>query len=99
MLNPTRTLVLGVAGGLVIGATAGLLLAPKSGSELRSMLREQAQKWVSDVVDFFTAMPEAQPVEVNLANSGLTDTDRRRADELMREANDILHGLKNTKEA
>jgi gas vesicle protein len=41
--------LIGVTVGALVGATIALLLAPESGDELRSMLRERGQNFMSEV--------------------------------------------------
>lgn len=41
--------MIGVTVGALVGATIALLLAPESGDELRSMLRERGQNFMSEV--------------------------------------------------
>jgi len=41
-MNKSSTMGIGLLTGLAIGAAVGLLAAPKSGAETRSMLKEKA---------------------------------------------------------
>ena len=41
--------MIGVTVGALVGSTIALLLAPESGDELRSMLRERGQNFMSEV--------------------------------------------------
>jgi len=40
-----RTIALAFIGGVILGGAAGLLLAPKAGSDLRGAIGEQARNW------------------------------------------------------
>jgi gas vesicle protein len=41
--------MIGIAVGSLVGSTIALLMAPESGDELRTMIRERGQNFFSDV--------------------------------------------------
>ncbi|TAL12298.1 MAG: YtxH domain-containing protein [Nitrospirae bacterium] len=49
--SQVKTVTLMFVGGAVLGAIAGLLLAPKSGEETRKEIKDYASKVKGDVVD------------------------------------------------
>ncbi len=60
-------LILGIIGGVALGAVAGILLAPDKGTEVRRKISETAGDWASQLSDIFN---NAKDQVTNLANKG-----------------------------
>lgn len=52
MRTSRKNALLAAGGGLIVGALAGLLLAPQSGRRTRALIRDKAVKLSHDVADF-----------------------------------------------
>ena len=49
--NSKNRLLIGL-GGVILGAAAGLLLAPQSGRRTRSLIKDKSVKYSHDIADF-----------------------------------------------
>nr|MBP8823067.1 YtxH domain-containing protein [Flavobacteriales bacterium] len=69
--------VLGILAGLAAGVAIGMLLAPRSGKETRSMLRNKGKKAMDDLEDLldhgYEKWKEARNTVVERANMTKTD--------------------------
>ena len=53
-MNKTTKIVIGIAGAAAAGAVIGLLIAPKSGSELRNQITKATNDFASSLTDTLT---------------------------------------------
>jgi gas vesicle protein len=77
-VNDQNHFVWGFLIGGIMGALAGLFLAPKSGKELRAELKEKGSEAFEDAKEFYS--------EARVKAKAILDDARRRADELRKEA-------------
>ena len=80
--NEQSKFLCGLLMGGILGALAGLLLAPKPGRQLRSELRERGEEAFEDARQFYA---EAQEKAKTLVEDA-----RRRAEEMTKEAERYL---------
>ncbi len=80
--NEQNKFLCGLLMGGILGALAGLLLAPKPGKELRSELREKGEGALEDAKKFYAEAQEKAKV--------LIEDARRRAEDLTKEADRYL---------
>lgn len=89
----SRGFMIGALIGGVAGAVTALLLAPKSGSELRKDLADQSQDIYFKASDYFKNMEGKVGEVVNegkLRAQGIMDTAKTKAEELMHDAENVL---------
>lgn len=96
--------MLGLAGTFAAGAITGLMVAPKSGQQLRKDMEDSLRGFVRDFDAFFnpeTGAHKRRKVNVRYAGSSHTGTltrqDHKKVIELMNEVDDILTDLKTKK--
>lgn len=71
-------LVVGLVAGALVGAAAGLLLAPKSGKENRKMVGERAGKAIGNVRRKFTKGRGSDIIEEHSTNGvEITESSRK----------------------
>ncbi len=80
--NEQNKFLCGLLMGGILGALAGLLLAPKPGRELRSELKEKGEEAFKDAKQFYAEAQEKA--------KALVEDARSRADELTKEAERYL---------
>jgi len=91
--------VVGVA-SVAAGAAAGLLLAPKSGAELRRDLRFHAESFLDDITDFFDPLSKTNRTSRKKRGARvpfMSPEHSSRASQLMSEADDLLARLRQKK--
>lgn len=91
--NFARGFLFGAIIGGLSGAIAALLLAPKSGAELRQDIADQSVDFYSKASDYFKNLE--QKIESSLNESkfkaqGIMDTARTKAEDLLHDAESVL---------
>ena len=90
-------LLIGFLAGGVVGATLGLLYAPKSGKELRSDIRQRSGELADDVDEY---LKDAQAKAKQLINEGREKSNtmirdaKKKAEDLLHDAETVLAGAK-----
>lgn len=99
--NFTQGLLLGTIIGGTIGAITALLLAPKSGSELRRDIVEKSQQIYDKTADYlYSAESTVGSAVSNTVNEGrvraqnIINSAKRQAEDLLVSAENILHDAK-----
>ena len=95
--NVNKSLLLGFFSGVVVGAAAALLYAPKSGKKLRRDLNNKVRDFKEDAEEFLnTAKETAREV----VDEGITKAEhlvadaKSKADEFIKDANRIMSDAK-----
>ena len=99
--NFTQGLILGTIIGGTIGAITALLLAPKSGAELRKDLAEKSNELYDKTADYlYTAESNLNSVVSNTVNEGrvraqnIINSAKRQAEDILESAESVLHDAK-----
>lgn len=87
--------VLGALVGTVVGIGVGLLIAPERGDELRRRVAYNLDRLASYVADLGALMSGMQErSEAERSRSELVEGAQRQADQIMRDANNLISEIK-----
>ncbi len=97
----TQGIILGVFIGGTIGAITALLLAPKSGAELRKDIAEKSHEFYDKTADYlYTAESQIGSAVSNTVNEGrvraqnIINSAKRQAEDILVSAESVLHDAK-----
>lgn len=85
-MNAKTGIMIGL-GGLLVGAVAGLLLAPEPGHRTRAMIKDKSKKYTHDAADF--AGSKSRHI-ANKAKGYVNDVKGRVADRIVRRETAVM---------
>jgi len=91
--NYTRGFIIGAIVGGVSGAITALLLAPKSGIELRKDISDQSVEYYTKAADYFKTMEDKVGDGINegkLKAHGIMENARHKAEDILHDAENVL---------
>lgn len=92
-MKPSSRAWLAFLGGLAVGATLGVLFAPDSGKNTREKLSFKLDQYLNKLRELLGQATET-PDEAQRKRSELSNSDKRRAEELLHEVESLLDDLK-----
>jgi gas vesicle protein len=91
--NYTRGFIIGAIVGGISGAITALLLAPKSGVELRKDISDQSVEYYTKAADYFKTMEGKVGDGINerkLKAQGIMDNARHKAGDILHDAESVI---------